>query len=183
MHFSKARSSWFFPSGRRRTKKGDAPSGVRKMPAEPSLTPGPRARPSSCEAQGTDSQVQEALNECWVDSTNLRASRVETPNCYLHPNCLYTPTKQRLKPAPATPGQSPSTSLVPALQHIQIGAHISSHDPKVITYSTPPYTAKPCPLQTKLRSSRHRLTSWFLFLHIKALGPRRGLENLEALWV
>ena len=40
VHFSKARSSWFFPSGRRRDREGRcAKWSKQKMPAEPSLTP------------------------------------------------------------------------------------------------------------------------------------------------
>ena len=46
VHFSKARSSWFFPSGRRRDREGRwAERSKQKMPAEPSLPPGPRALP------------------------------------------------------------------------------------------------------------------------------------------
>ena len=49
--------------------------------------------------------------------------------------------------------------------------------PKVLF--TPPYTAKPCPHADETHVFQTQANILVSFLHIKALGPRRGLEKPE----
>ena len=98
------------------------------------------------------------------------------------PQLLSAPAEQRLKPAPATPGPEPPAHTSYLLVGIYNGC--SHKFIRILRYLfTPPYTAKPCPHADKAQTFQTQANILVSFLHIKALGPRRGLEKPKGLWV